>query len=147
MAALNILLVEDSQSWQRILQEKIRQALLGWTSPSNIRVVEQFEEAWEALNQEKPWHLLITDIGLTYPESRQKLGKQLVECAGDLQIPTIVVSGTPVLSKQEVGDLITEHKARAFFSKEEFDGKKFATKIRKILQIEEPQSVHQSSLG
>src|SRR5262245_18235962 len=101
MTTLKILLVEDNQEWQKILREKISMALQGITTISNFQIVDadQFDVAWELLNKEGPWHLLVTDIGLTLPDPRQKLGKQLVERAYDLQLPAIVVSGTEGLTK------------------------------------------------
>jgi CheY-like chemotaxis protein len=140
METLKILLVEDHREWQKILQEKISRALQGIAAISDIQVVvvSQFDEAWECLKKEDSWHLLVTDIGLSEPDSRQKLGKYLVELACNLHIPTIVVSGTEILTKQEVSDLLTDnnYKARAFFSKQEFDGKKFVEKIQESLQKE-----------
>jgi CheY-like chemotaxis protein len=141
MAVLKVLLVEDHQEWQDILLERLNRALqdIGRANDSKIQVVAKFEEAKEALNEEGPWHLLVTDIGLGPPhEARLKLGKQLAQYASDLQVPTIVVSGTEVLTRQEVRNLLIEYGALDFFSKPEFDGEKFTTKVQHVLQILEP---------
>jgi CheY-like chemotaxis protein len=141
MAVLKVLLVEDHQEWQDILLERLNRALqdAGRANDSKIRVVAKFEEAWEALNEEGPWHLLVTDIDLgSSPEAKQKLGKQLAQYASDLQVPTIVVSGTEVLTRQEVRDLLMKYGAIDFFSKPDFDRDEFITKVQHVLQTLEP---------
>ena len=136
MSTMRVLLVEDHPSWQMILQEKTHQALqeMGCEAGSTIRVVGDFARAWEALRKEGPWHLLVTDIGLG-SKYEAMLGKLLVEEASKLQVPTIAVSGTMVITRQEVGELITEDKACAFFEKGQFDGRRFIAKIQEFCEV------------
>ncbi|BAY89545.1 MULTISPECIES: CHAT domain-containing protein [unclassified Tolypothrix] len=131
MKYLKVLLVEDGSEWQSILQEKIRRALQD-TNNLDIRVVKTFAEAYKSLN-ESQWDLLVTDIGLGDSLiSSQKLGIQLIELASERQIPAIAVSGTPHLTTQDSADLVTENGA-IFFSKQNFDSKKFIAKIQTLM--------------
>lgn len=131
MKYLKVLLVEDGSEWQSILQEKIRRALQD-TNNLDIRVLKTFDEAYKSLN-ESQWDLLVTDIGLGDSSiSPQKLGTQLIELASERQIPAIAVSGTPHLTTQDSADLVTENGA-IFFSKQNFDSKKFIAKIQALM--------------
>ncbi|MDZ8139815.1 MAG: CHAT domain-containing protein [Nostoc sp. DedQUE04] len=135
MRDLKVLLVEDHSEWQSILQEKIRRALQD-TNHLEVRVLRTFDEAYKSLN-ENQWDLLITDIGLGDSfVSSQKLGIQLIELASERQIPAIAVSGTPHLTTQNSADLVTENGA-IFFSKQNFDSKKFVAKIQSLVRNKE----------
>jgi DNA-binding NarL/FixJ family response regulator len=131
MKYLKVLLVEDHSEWQSILQEKIRRALQD-TNNLDIRVLKTFAEAYKSLD-ESQWDLLVTDIGLGDSLiSSQKLGIQLIELASERQIPAIAVSGTLHLTTQDSADLVTENGA-IFFSKQNFDSKKFIAKIQALM--------------
>lgn len=135
MTIFKVLLVEDHQSWQDILRDKIRRALHAMGHPDDvIEIAKTFDEAYQSL-KENPWHLLVTDIGLgDLSTSQQKLGTQLVELANDLHVPAIAVSGTPPVTTQHVRDLLLDYGAADFFRKQEFDSRKFITKVQELLQ-------------
>ena len=128
MASLNILLVEDNLSWQKILESRIRRALedLGYKdSDYTIKVVDTFDEAYQAL-QESDWHLLVTDIELkdSYTARQEKLGTQLVPVAHNRNVPTLTVAGTAPLSYPNYD----------YFPKENFDGKEFMNQVQILLK-------------
>ena len=131
---LKILLVEDHPTWQNILKKEIKHAIKPFDSKCLIEVFSDFDQADKALDSEGPWDLMVTDIGLGSPESRQKLGKILVESACRLDVPTIVVSGTPVLTPKDIRDLLKVYRAYDFFSKQHFDGDTFILRIQEILE-------------
>lgn len=135
---LSILLVDDHVEWQKILQEDIRQAVEEMGRNSRIQISADFEDAWHALNNQGPWHLLITDLGLK-PRPRQLLGKQLVQQASYLQIPTIVVSGTEPLNPAHVAQLYARRDSNTlvgFFWKPDFDDMTFVSSIQQIFSEE-----------
>jgi DNA-binding NarL/FixJ family response regulator len=134
MAVLRVLIVEDHPNWQKILQAFVDRAMQNSGDACSIQVIKAFDDAWATLGNEGPWHLLVTDIGLGRSKPKQKLGKMLVERARYLQIPSIVVSGTPGLTKQDVRDMLLEYQAHDFFDKSNFDSDKFIVKVREILQ-------------
>jgi len=133
MAILKVLVVEDHEDWQEILAAYVDQAMQNSSNVCHTRVVNTFTNAWTMLNEEGPWDLLVTDIGLGAVRPGQNLGKRLVERARYLHVPSIVVSGTPGLTKQEVRDILLEYQAADFFDKFAFDGEKFSQKVRTIL--------------
>ena len=135
MTVFKVLLVEDHPFWQKILADEIHSALKGIGHPEDIiKVVKTFDEAYQAL-EESHWHLLITDIGLgDFSVSAQKLGTFLVKRAQKLKIPAIGVSGTPLLTHQNVRDLILKYGVSDFFSKRDFDSNQFITKVQELLQ-------------
>ena len=136
MENLRLLLVEDERHWQKILKEKLSQALQNIDCRKYIiKVVNTFDEAYTIL-QESDWHLLVTDIGLIDSPTAhgQKLGIHLVEMAHSKQIPTIVVSGTPVISTQDVRDILIKYQPTDYFSKGKFDNQEFIIVVVKFLQ-------------
>ncbi|MDZ7956513.1 MAG: TIR domain-containing protein [Aulosira sp. DedQUE10] len=135
MMGFKILLVEDNESWQDELQEDISHALCDIGHPeSTIELIEYFNKAYQALN-ESDWDLLVTDIGLGGSgESQQKRGIQLVKLAHKRQIPSIVVSGTPVVNNQDVRNLLKKFGASDYFSKPDFDDEMFIAKVKELLQ-------------
>ena len=101
---MKILLVEDNQSWQKILESRISRALKGLgyqDSDYIIKVVDTFDEAYQAL-QENDWHLLVTDIELkdSSPARQEKLGTELVPFAHNLNVPTLTVDVSSPFSHQ-----------------------------------------------
>lgn len=127
MVHLKILLVEDNQSWQKILESRIRRALKGLDyqdSDYTIKVVDTFDEAYQAL-QESDWHLLVTDIELKDSSriTREKLGTELVPVAHNLNVPTLTVAGSSPLSHQN-----------NYFPKQNFDGKEFINQVQMLLK-------------
>ncbi|WP_256973139.1 CHAT domain-containing protein [Nostoc sp. T09] len=148
MIFFKVLLVEDDSDWQDILEGKIRTALSNIGHPKDIiQIVRTFDEASKAF-RDSDWHLLITDIGLgdSSIARRQKLGIHLVELAYSRQIPAIAVSGTPVVNTQDVRDLLMEYKAYDFFSKRDFDSKKFINKVQNILHNELQKSSNHNEI-
>ncbi|MCJ8279239.1 MAG: response regulator [Rivularia sp. ALOHA_DT_140] len=128
MVHLKILLVEDNQSWQKILESRIRRALKGLgyqDSDYTIKVVDTFDEAYQAL-QESDWHLLVTDIELkdSSPTTQEKLGTELVPFAHNLNVPTLTVAGSSPLSYQNTN----------YFPKQNFDGKEFINQVQMLLK-------------
>lgn len=131
-----ILLVEDDKGWQTILKDEIREALnqISFNVYDCLRSVENFSEAWQALKNEGPWDLLITDI-LLPPEPQQKgHGHWLVQLACRLKVPTIVVSGQ--CDAEEVRIFLKEFKIYDFFSKGKYftRNEEFYQEIKIILQ-------------
>jgi CheY-like chemotaxis protein len=134
VATLKILLIEDHPTWQMILQKKVEQAVQSLGHETDLRILGTFEEAWKALEDDSPWQLLVTDIGLgTHPEAKQRLGLRLVELARELKISTIVVSGTLLLTPTDISRLHTKMQIQAFFWKDDFDGDEFITSVQKAL--------------
>jgi DNA-binding response OmpR family regulator len=146
MARLNILLVEDNLTWQTILKDKLHSALNCHDNHCFIEIVETFGEAYHCL-KDKPWHLLVTDIGLGDSSiSPQKLGTELVSLAHDRHIPSIAVSGTPVVTTLTVRDLLLQHGASDFFSKQEFNSKDFIAKVQELIRSGQGQEPGVSDL-
>lgn len=136
MTVFKILLVEDDESWQKILPGKICNAIQNIDNADcDIKVIDNFNEAYIALD-ENSWNLLVTDIGLGELEA-QKLGKQLVQIAHKLSVPSIVVSGTKHLNRGEVRELLKKLGACDFFDKGDFDDEEFINKVQEVLQQEE----------
>lgn len=126
MVHLKILLVEDNQSWQKILESRISRALKGLgyqESDYTIKVVDTFDEAYQAL-QENAWHLLVTDIELkdSSTSTQEKLGTELVPFAHNLNVPTLTVTGTEPLPNYN------------YFPKQNFDGKDFINQVQMLLK-------------
>jgi CheY-like chemotaxis protein len=135
MMGFKVLVVEDHEAWRNELKEDINVALRGIGQTDNtVELIEHFDKAYEALRVSH-WDLLVTDIGLGGPgESQQKKGKRLVELAHRRKIPSIVVSGTPVVTKQDVRDFFKKHGASDYFSKPEFDDEQFIVKVQELLE-------------
>ncbi|GAB1543112.1 hypothetical protein NUACC21_57860 [Scytonema sp. NUACC21] len=137
---VRILLVEDDPDWQNILKDLIENACNNIRDQISdqqdiIKSVKTFTEARTML-QNSDWHLLVTDIGLidSSHSNKDKLGKHLVEFARKKNIPTIVVSGTPVISTKDVRNLLKEHSIVDYFSKRDCDGQKFVSTVEQVLQ-------------
>jgi nucleoside phosphorylase len=132
MTGLKIILVEDKDSWQGILREDLERVLKSMgRSGGHLESITSFEKAYSALTMQT-WNLLVTDIGLG---GERNEGIQLVTRAHELNIPSIVVSGTSNLTNQDVADLLQKHKASYFFSKGKFDDSIFIAKAKELLQI------------
>lgn len=89
-----ILLVEHKPGWKDdILEERIEEALRYINQYDScyytLKKVETYENADQALSQEAPYHLLITDISLGKPDRK---GIFLLNKARNNQIPAIVVT-------------------------------------------------------
>lgn len=138
MVHLKILLVEDSSSWQKILNNYIRRAVQNMADVDcDIKLIETFHEAYVAI-EENSWDLLVTDLGLGDDDiQRQKLGKKIVELAYTKTIPAIVVSGTDYLIPMDIRDLLTRLGASDFFYKQTFDSQEFINKVQEVLQIQQ----------
>jgi hypothetical protein len=135
MATYRVLLVEDHQVWIDILKRKIELALKSYNHENiHLRIVSQFEEAYEILKEEC-WSLLVTDIGLgdNPHESLKKQGRLLIDLAREFQVPTIAVSGTINLTTGDVGDLYEKHRVSCFFEKKNFDEERFIAKVQALL--------------
>ncbi len=114
MEIIKVLVVDDLAHWQLILKRKTRQALESIQHPSEVVVVATFEEACKMLDNQPPWHLLISDIRLGTP-STTPLGVQLIERATEFGVPSIAVTGS------ELGWTAEEYGTRFFFSKLDFN--------------------------
>ncbi|MEO0843309.1 MAG: hypothetical protein AAF063_31050 [Cyanobacteria bacterium J06643_5] len=130
-----ILIVEDYQSWQKILDSNIRSAIQNISDADcDIKIVDNFDEAYTFLN-ESSWDLLVTDLGLGNDDLQpQKLGKQIAEIAYRKSIPAIVVSGTDHLIPMDIRDIFTKIGASDFFYKQAFDSQEFIKKVQEVLQ-------------
>ena len=145
MAGCKILLVEDDEIWVDILERRLNLALkiIGY-SDASVVIARYFEEAYKAL-KEQSWNLLITDIGLGDPQaSLKKRGKLLLSLALELKIPAIAVSGTPRLTRRDVGDLYERYCVSCFFDKLEFDEEKFTTRVEGLLRIQDNSGLRPS---
>jgi CheY-like chemotaxis protein len=132
MTSFSILIAEDNPVWQDIISRAIRSALKENTD-INVSIVGAYDRANDALEQH--WHLFISDLGFGSPHRSEKLmGKYLVEKAAHMNIPTIVVSGTPS-TPQIARDMIKEYHALDFFWKQDFLSKDFAVKVREALGL------------
>ncbi|MBC1225409.1 response regulator, partial [Nostoc sp. UCD120] len=123
MEILKILLVEDDPDWQDLLQGYIKDACnntSGKTSNQEYKTeaITTFTDSQKKL-QDNDWHLLVTDIGLrdSRHSDKDKLGIHLVKLAHKKKIPTIVVSGTPVLGSRDTRDLLKKDDVADYFSK------------------------------
>ncbi len=135
MNNFKILVVEDTQSWQKILDGKIRNAVQNMGNiDCDIKIIDNFDEAYTTL-EEGSWDLLVTDISLSDSEQEQKkLGQELVELAYNKNVPAITVSGSETLTNEDVRDLLLEYKAYDFFSKNKFDSKRFINSVELLLE-------------
>ena len=132
MSSYSILVAEDNPEWQDIIARAIKSALKEYTD-INISIVGSYDRANDALDQQ--WDLLVSDLGFgSPPESAKLMGKHLVEKAIDMEIPAIVISGTPG-TPQVARDVLVECRAFDFFPKANFRSKDFAVKVRSALKI------------
>jgi CheY-like chemotaxis protein len=148
MARLRVLLVEDEEDWQTILREKIVRAFqeINRATDSEVWVVTNFQEAWRALEKDGPWDLLVTDMNLNTSEITEKLGKQLASYADELQVPTIVVSGTMKLTGTEARDLLIDSRVVDLFGKNTFDRNRFIKQVKSIVtRPKEDQPKHEQT--
>jgi DNA-binding NarL/FixJ family response regulator len=145
MMGFRILIVEDHELWQNALKRYISSALDEIGHPDNtIALIKDFNQAYKALN-EHTWDLLVTDIGLGGSgESQQQRGRTLVRLAHKRKIPNIVVSGTPVVDKGDVCDILMQDGASDYISKPKFEGKEFIKKVQNFLQTKDVFICHAS---
>lgn len=114
---VNILVVEDENSWAGILTREIEKCLKKYhLDQSCLRQTETFDGAIDAINNSArhPLDLLIVDLYL----SGQNMGGFLVASAHDYGIPTIVVSGQA--TPEQVWEFAHIFKILAFFEKKNF---------------------------
>jgi nucleoside phosphorylase len=133
---LKILLVEDDPNWKTYIAQKLRQALVELGRKGRVLTLEDFEQAWDALNQDGPWHLLVTDIGLRGPapsQPHQQMGKHLVEQAHKLRVPCIVVSGTPSLTPTHVVTFLKQLDVIDIIWKIDFTADQFIKGVKEAL--------------
>lgn len=134
MDELKVILVEDDTTWQRLLQEKLKQAFkqIGHLQ-DRVYLVESFADAYSQLSQNH-WDLLVTDVGLGNPrEESMRLGIQLIELARDRQIPAIAVSGSGEVTTQDVRNILVQYQASDFFSKQGFNTVDFINRVKQLL--------------
>jgi|GEM_PF-5998488 len=138
MAGYKILLVEDDPVWINILKRKIKVALKDFNQSNYcVKIVSQFDEAYETLNTES-WHLLITDIGLGDPQESLKMkGTLLLDLAFEKQVAAIAVSGTAMLNRRHVRDFYEKYHVSGFFDKIDFSENDFINKVQEILQLQD----------
>jgi len=132
MMTLSVLIAEDNPEWQDIITRAIKSALKEYTD-INVSIVGAYDRANDALEQH--WDLFISDLGFGSPHISEKLmGRHLVQKATHMNIPTIVISGTPS-TPQIARDMIKEYHARDFFWKQDFRSKAFEVKVREALGL------------
>lgn len=139
-----ILLVEPTDSWQSILKGKIKNALeeIGH-SDDPIKTITNFKDSLDALqDRENHWDLLVTDVSLG---TTQKLGIELVDCAKQIHLPTIAISGSPDVNTCDVCTILIDLQASYFFSKQDFDRIKFKAKIKELLRETPPPTQDDST--
>jgi Caspase domain len=137
MTGYKVLLVEDDQIWVDILGRRMRLVLHNLEhSDDPVTIINNFEEAYKTL-KEQSWDLLVTDIGLGDPrESLKKKGKHLLSLALEMGVPSVVVSGTSGLTRQDVWDFRERYHVSWFFDKLDFDEEKFIEKVEELLRIQ-----------
>ena len=131
MSEYKILLVEDTPHWRKILNNYIQTALDHLDCQGKICEAENLEQAWDKLENDR-WDLLCTDIGLS-EVSRENAGALLVNRSSEKGIPTIIVSGTPSVTPQNVRDFLKEDKVVDFFYKQTFNTTKFVELVQRLL--------------
>lgn len=131
----SILVVEDEQTWRSILRKHIYTSIKHNENQVVIEVASDFDSAYSLL-QLRHWDLLITDIQLH--GNGKKEGKELVKLSFSKEITTIVVSGTPIVSTQDVRNMIKKYKVD-YFSKNNFNEQEFVALIRKIFSCQMKQ--------
>ncbi len=148
-----ILLVEHKPGWKDdILEERIEEALRYINQYDScyytLKKVETYENADQALSQEAPYHLLITDISLGKPDRK---GIFLLNKARNNQIPAIVVTHL-TYKPDAVSDLHTDYGIERFCSKNGFDIPRFIDRIQKVWKEwycnqsgEDPNQIHLES--
>jgi hypothetical protein len=141
MKSYSILIAEDNPDWQDIISRAIKSALKEFTDVK-VFIVGTYDRANDALDQH--WDLLVSDLGFgPPPESSKLMGKHLIEKAIDMEIPAIVISGTPG-TPQVARDMLIECRAFDFFPKENFRSKDFAVKVRSALRLHPSNTYRQS---
>ena len=132
-STIRVLLVEDDRSWRKILKDEIERALVG--VHINLTIATNFDDGWSALNNEEPWHLMVTDVAL--PSTDEMLGKLLIKKARKLQILTIVVSGRS--TQDDVKEFLEDMGAYCFFEKRNFYKDEysdlFVSKVKETLDL------------
>lgn len=132
-----ILLVENELSWQGILKKLINIALerinLYLFSEQILTTSDNFSDALSYLNKTK-WDLLITDIGLKNDCIKNKDGIELVKLAHYQNIPTLVVSATPVVSTDDVRNFFKDYDVKDFFNKGKLIDDRFVDRVQNILR-------------
>ncbi len=133
--ALKILLVGYDDNWQKILPRHIARALRAIGSASDIQPIATFNEALGLLQNENPWHLLVTEIFLEGLDgTEQHLGGELVNLAHDLQVPSIVVSKSA--DPTDARNALRRDGAFDYFSIfPRFDSQEFVFRVQEALQM------------
>jgi len=134
MAQFAILVVEDSSGFMSVLKRALSELEREAERSFRVRTTGVFDDAWNALEREGPWDLLVTDICLK-PRPSQKMGLQLVEEAQRQRVPCIVVSGSkPYVSRADAVDCVRKYGAVDFIEKNVWDRNRFSTDVRTVLQ-------------
>lgn len=128
-----VLIVETHRIWIDILREKTQSALRNVSDATELPVVKSsIEEAWEALNNEGPWDLVITDISMQ--RRREKPGIKIVERSNSLGVPCIVVSSES--DSADVRDFFKNYNIIDFIPKTRFDDDDFKELVIGVLTDE-----------
>lgn len=110
---LRILVVEDQESWRESVKRHAEWALKQVGRPGTVHVAGNSHDAVTALEEGKPWHLVITDIQLDASDARDRTGMDVVMKSSLDKVPCIVVSAT--LTPQDVDNILRQFKVRRFF--------------------------------
>ncbi len=132
MSECNILILEDMPSWSKILKNYIQIALDNLGEEGDIQVIDNLQEAWDIFERSEGWSLLCADIRLS-EKGFNKEGALLVSRAAEREIPTVIVSGSPKVTQQDVRDFFKKDNIEDFFSKNSFDSKMFVGVVEKLL--------------
>jgi uncharacterized caspase-like protein len=136
-----ILLVEHKPGWKDdILEGRIEKALSYIEQHDScyytLIKVETYEDAHQALSQETPYHLLITDISLGGKRKPSKQnsfkGVMLLSQAKDLNIPAIAVSNLSIKG-DKFDEFFVDYEIKGFFDEADYSKElKFIDRIQKI---------------
>jgi hypothetical protein len=101
----------------------------------SIIIYDKFELAWDALNQDGPWRLLVSDISLTLGalNTTDLHGRNLLNRAKYFQVPSIAISGFPNLTPKNVRDILQEDGASDFIYKADFNGAEFRRIVQNLI--------------
>lgn len=127
---LKILLADDDPRWQELLKRQVAGALKEMRQQGDIHVASTLAETLHALEGEKHWQLVVTDVGFTEAPN-QKAGMEVVMRVRG-EVSCIVVSGLS-LSRAEVAQVLTEYKAHRFFDKSEINLLAFIEAVKDLL--------------
>lgn len=123
MDKFRIIIVEDEVDYQKIFKRDIDKAILNSEFKVEVICFKDYSDGLNALYQNYPWHLLITDIWLRQIGELKynTKGKELCGIAHELGIPCIATSQDPIVDIKSLRDLFKIYHIEDFFDKLDLD--------------------------